>query len=146
MRGFDRHRFKRHRVGWRGVGMSTQDLARLSDVSEPTIWTWENGTRSPNIDKLAPVLAVLGVSVGEIVVVPEGERFLSDLRVLTGLTQPQLALAAGMSTQSLSRLERGEIPMTPQRAQALAPLLSVSPEEVYAAWLRAKNRPPGTPA
>ncbi|MGL6236352.1 MAG: helix-turn-helix domain-containing protein [Segniliparus sp.] len=146
MRGFDHHEFKRLRLSWRGTGISVQDLSRLSNVSASTLGTWDNGTRTPNIDKLAPVLAVLEAPVSAVVRIPPGERFLSDLRNLASHTQPQLAKAAGMSTQNLSKLERGEIPMTDARAQALAPLLGVSEAEAWAAWQRAKDRPPGTPA
>ena len=126
--------------------MSTQDLARLSRVSESTIWTWEKGTRSPNIDKLVLVLDVLEIRANDVIDIPPDQRYPSDLRNLARYTQPQLSLSAGMSTQVLSKLERGEIPLTDARRQALAPLLGVTEDELHAAWQRARDRPPGTPA
>lgn len=115
-------------------------------MGESTIWAWENGTRAPNIDTLARAAAVLGVPLSRIVRIPPRKRTLADLRNLAGFTQPQLAKAVGMTTTALSKLERAETHLTAARAQALAPLLAVSTEEVHAAWQRARDRPPGTPA
>lgn len=146
LRGFDRGEFKRLRRAWRETGMSNHDLGRLAGIGEATLRTWENGTRAPNIDKLAAVLAVLEIPVSAVVRVPPEERTLGDLRVLAGLTQPQLAKAAGMSTTALSTLERAGTPLTQAKAEALAPLLGVSIGEVQTAWQRARDRPPGAPA
>ncbi|MGL6235117.1 MAG: helix-turn-helix domain-containing protein [Segniliparus sp.] len=146
LRGFDRHEFKRIRLAWHGTGITPQDLGRLARVGVSTIWKWEQGQRSPNIDKLAPVLDVLEVQPDAVIRIPADELFLSDLRNLSRLTQPQLAKAAGMSTTVLSMLEHGTTPMTDAKAQALAPILGVPVEVIYAAWERARDRPPGTPA
>ena len=127
-------------------GISNHDLGRLSGIGENTLRRWQNGEVLPTIDKLNAALAVLGIPVSHVVVIPPEKRTLGDLRILAGFTQPQLAKAAGMSTTALSMLERGGTPLTPQRAEALAPLLGVSEDELHAAWQRAKDRPPGAPA
>lgn len=146
LRGFDRYEFKRLRLAWHGSGITPQDLARISGVGVSTIWKWEQGQRSPNIDKLIQVLDVLETSTDTVIKIAPDERYPSDLRNLARLTQPQLAKAAGISTTVLSMLEHGTIPMTESKARALAPLLNVSETEVIAAWQRARNRPAGTPA
>jgi hypothetical protein len=51
-----------------------------------------------------------------------------------------------MSTPALARLERAESDMTDEKAHTLARVLRGTTSTVHAAWLRAKNRPPGTPA
>ena len=146
LRGFDPDAFRQARLAYKRKGISPQDLGRLADVGESTIWSWENGTRAPNIDKLMAAIAVLGVPVSRVVRISPGKLMLADLRNLAGLTQPELAKRAGMTTTSLSKLERAETHLTEAKAKALAPLLGVSPDEVAAAWQRAKERPPGTPA
>ncbi|ADG99335.1 transcriptional regulator, XRE family [Segniliparus rotundus DSM 44985] len=146
LRGFRRRELAKVRLGYKRKGISNHDLARLSGVGESTLRRWQSGEALPSIDKLGAVLATLGVPISRVVVIPEEKRTLADLRVLAGYTQPQLAKAAGMSTTALSTLERGGAPFTEQRAQALAPLLDVSISEVIAAWQRARDRPPGTPA
>ncbi|MGL6235705.1 MAG: helix-turn-helix domain-containing protein [Segniliparus sp.] len=145
-RGFRRHAFAKARLAYKRKGISNHDLSRLSGVGENTLRRWQSGEVLPTIDKLSATLAVLGVPVGQVVVIPAEKRTLGDLRILAGFTQPQLAKAAGMSTTALSMLERGGTPLTEQRAQALAPLLGVSADDIHVAWQRARDRPPGTPA
>lgn len=143
LRGFDPEALKAAREKRK---ITVQDLARCAGVTYTTVWTWENGKHAPNIDTLVKVAAYLEIPVARLVSIPKGTETLGDLRVLAGLTQPQLAKAAGMTTTVLSKLERGETPITDTRAEALAPRLGVSANEVSAAWQRARDRPPGAPA
>ncbi|MGL6234926.1 MAG: helix-turn-helix domain-containing protein [Segniliparus sp.] len=146
LRGFNRHRFTKARLSFKRKGISNHDLSRLSGVSESTLRKWQTGEVKPNIDKLVAALNVLETPVSAVVVVRAEERTLVDLRVLAGFTQPQLAKAAGISTTTLSTLERGSTPLSSERAETLAPLLGVSVTEISAAWQRARDRPAGAPA
>ena len=143
LRGFDRQALVKRREARK---LERGDLARLANISSKTIWTWEAGTRTPTPDALARVAKALGVSVGSFVKIPKNKRTLVDLRVLAGLTPPQLALAAGMSTTALQALERAETHLPDEKAARLAPLLAATPDEVRTAWHRARARPSGTPA
>lgn len=141
LRGFDPERFK----ALRKSAMTMSDLARTSGVTSSTIYAWEAGTFTPQVDKLASVMKALGSPIGHVVVVPADERYPGDWRVLCGLTQPQLAAAAGMTTGKLQRIECGESEPTGEQSATLSGLLGTSVEEYAAAWRRAHDRPPGAP-
>ncbi len=141
LRGFDRHRFKQLRKST----MTMSDLARLSGVTSSTIYAWEAGTYTPQVDKLAAVMRVLGHPIEYVVEIPADERYPGDWRVLRGLTQPQLAASASIATARLQRIECGETEPTDAQVEALAQLLETAPEEYRAAWRRALVRPPGEP-
>lgn len=128
------------------LGMARQDVARLAEVSTKTIWSWETGAKSPQIDRLARVAKALRTTPAAFIAVPKGQRTLADLRAMAGLTQPQLARDAGMSTTALQDLERAETRLTDHKAELLAHALGLTPEIVRAAYERARVRPPGAPA
>lgn len=142
LRGFNPPRFKALRVS----AMSLSDLVRLSGVTASTIYAWEAGTSTPQVDKLAAAMKALGSSIDDVVEVPIEERFPGDWRVLAGFTQPQLAAAAAISTTGLQRIESGERAPTDEQAATLSRLLGTDAQQYQAAWQRARHRPPGTPA
>lgn len=144
IRGWDRRRLTRLRdkQGW-----SEAELGRLARVSPQAIRNWESGvTTGPQVDMLARVAAALGASMSDLVKVPPRDRYLSDLRVLAGLVQPEAARLLGVSTGYYSDLERGEKNLSDQHAAAIAKLFQTTPDVVRAAHERARLRPPGTPA
>lgn len=141
-RGFDRELF-REAIAASGVPRS--DLARLADISAATIHSWERRGGTPDIERLARIAAVLGTDVNAFVYVPDDECLPSDLRVRKGLTQVQLATAAGLSTTVLSGFERAETRWSVKKAEMLAPVLGVSVEQLHDAWQRSRTRPAGTP-
>lgn len=143
LRGFDREAFARTRAR---AGFEIGDLGRLADVGATTIYGWERGTRTPQVDTLARVAEVLGVSLEDLIAVAPEERTLADLRNLAGLTQPQLGLKAGIRTTALSKVERAEVPLSAERETALAQVLGLEVTVIREAYARAKARPPGTPA
>lgn len=143
LRGFDPERLASERSA---AGMTVGDLARLAGVGPSAIYNWESGYRTPQPDSLARVAAALDLTVEEFVRIPPDERTLVDLRVLAGLTQPQLAARIGVSTQMLGMIERAERALDDERAAALAHELGVSLKAVRAGFERARVRPPGTPA
>ena len=78
--------------------------------------------------------------------VPMDDRFPGDWRVLRGLTQPQLGKIAGVSTSAIGRIERGEGGLSASTRDSIASALGISPEELAAAFVRARTRPGGDPA
>ncbi|MCD2118380.1 MULTISPECIES: helix-turn-helix domain-containing protein [Rhodococcus] len=142
LRGFDRERLIDLRME---KGYTRGDLARFAEVSVAAVRAWESGQATPQVDRLARVAAALDVPMSELVRISPHDRYLGDLRVQAGLTQPQLALQAGISTASLSSLELGETSLRETVAERLARALGVDTAEVRAAYERARTRPPGTP-
>lgn len=142
LRGFDPERLVAER---RRVGLSRGELGRLIGASTSAVQTWETGRVTPHVNSLAKAAKVLGVEISVLVDVPPEKRFLADLRVLRGLTQPQLAAAAGMSTTTLSALEWGQTRLDDQVAARLGEVLNVDAAEVKRAWTRTRNRPTGGP-
>jgi len=143
LRGFTPAQFTTLR---KGSKMAMGELARLSGVTASTIYAWENGTYTPQVDKLAAVMKVLDTPIEHVVIVPRDRRHPGDWRVLQGWTQPQLAVMAGIATTTLKRIERGEVTLTNQKAETLSRLLKTTVEEYRAAWQRVHDRPQGAPA
>lgn len=141
LRGFDPARFS----SLRKSKTVMPELARLSEVTASTIYAWEAGTFTPQVDKLAAVMNVLNTPIEHVVLVPRDQRYPGDWRVLRGWTQPQLASMAGIATNTLKRIERGESALTPDKAQLLSGLLGAPIEEYTASWRRVHERPPGAP-
>lgn len=142
LRGFAPERFK----ALRKAAMTTSHLVRLSGVTASTIYGWEKGTYTPQVDKLAAVMKILGRPIEDVVNVPDDERYPGDWRVLGGLTQPQLAAAAGITTAKLQRIECAESEPSDAQIATLSRLLGTTAEAYAAAWRRARNRPAGEPA
>jgi len=142
MRGFSAEAFANAR---RRRGLGVGDLARLADVGTSTIHAWEAGRFTPQIDLLARIMQILDTPISEVVTVAADERFPGDWRVIRGLTQPQLAAAARISTSTLRAIERAELKLTDANAATLAKLLGINVDDYRAAYQRARERPPGTP-
>ncbi|MBW4818179.1 MULTISPECIES: helix-turn-helix transcriptional regulator [Rhodococcus] len=122
------------------LGMSRPDLARFADVSVTAIADWEKGRRTPGIDTLVQVAKALKCEITDLVDVPDGVRSLADLRILAGLTQPQLGRVTNISTTAIGALERAEVRLTDERAAVLAEALGVDAEAVRAGYDKARNR------
>lgn len=45
------------------AGLMPEELAESLGVSRAIVFAWENGSKSPSIDKLPEIAAVLGISV-----------------------------------------------------------------------------------
>ncbi len=142
LRGFQPERLAGAR---KSAGMSRGDLARLACVTTATVRNWETGRARPQIDVLGRVTRLLQLSIADLVDVDPAHRHLGDLRVLAGLTQPQLALAAGISTTQLSGLERGEVQLTSAVATRLAAALGEPIASVTQSYERVRSRPVGDP-
>lgn len=143
LRGFSPTQFANIR---RRRGLSITDLARLADVGLSTVKAWEAGRRTPQVDLLARVMRLLQTPIEDVVALGPKERYPGDWRVIRGLTQPQLAAAAGIATTTLRDIERADIRLTDANASRLAQILNISVEQYQTAYQRARSRPPGTPA
>ena len=55
---------------------------------------------------------------------------MARLRILKGLTQEQLAAAAGIDRGELSRIERGMRPLRSSRLASIARVLGCTPDEL----------------
>ncbi|SFA45316.1 transcriptional regulator, XRE family [Rhodococcoides kroppenstedtii] len=145
LRGFDPSRLRESRLAARsGAGLTIAETARAAGVSAATIYQWESGIRTPQVDVLAAVTAVLDIRIEDVVNVPLDERFPSDLRVLRGLTQPQLGQMAELPTAVVGRIERADIPLTDDKLEVLSKLVGVEQPVYRAAYERARRRPAGT--
>lgn len=120
------------------------ELGRLAEVSPAAVLSWEVGKASPQVDYLARVVNVLGITMDDVVLIPRNERYLGDLRVFRGLTQPQLAKKIGMSTTALATVERGHSRLREDVAEKLSQGLDATVDEVKAAYERTRTRPPHT--
>lgn len=143
LRGFDPSAFSQAREA---AGMSRKDLARLARTGRATIDNWETGRVTPQIDVLVRAAKALNAPLDTFVSIPPNQRYPGDLRVLRGLTQPQLANATGLSTTTIGSIERGEVTLSDANAQAIAAALKLSPQTYQQAFERVRTRPPGTPA
>ncbi|UJL32179.1 helix-turn-helix transcriptional regulator (plasmid) [Mycolicibacterium vanbaalenii] len=141
LRGFNAQAFAEAR---KRRGISVSDLARLADVSQATVFNWEGGKGTPQVDLLARVMRILEVPIEQVVTIAPDERYPGDWRVIKGLTQPELAAAAKIATTTLRGIERADAALTDANASALANLLDISVEEYRAAYQRARQRPAGT--
>lgn len=142
LRGFDAQGFSEAR---RSKNISVSDLSRLADVSQATVFNWEAGKSTPQVDLLARVMRILDAPIEQVVTIPVDERYPGDWRVLRGLTQPELAAAVKIPTTTLRGIERADAALTDGNAERLSTYLGVSVEEYRAAYQRARQRPAGTP-
>ena len=143
LRGFDPQRFAQAR---RNRGLSVSDLSRFTDIGQSTIHAWEAGGRTPQVDLLARVMGYLDTPISQVIRLKPDERYPGDWRVVRGMTQPELAAAAQITTTMLRRIERADIGLTDANAAKLAQQLGISADEYRAAYHRARTRPPGTTA
>lgn len=142
LRGFDARAFAATR---RQKGLSVSDLSRLAEVSQATVFNWEAGKSTPQVDLLARVMQILEAPIEQVVPIAPADRYPGDWRVVKGLTQPELAAAAKIPTSTLKGIERGDRALNDVNAAKLAELLGITVTEYRAAYDRARRRPAGDP-
>ncbi|MBF6253905.1 helix-turn-helix transcriptional regulator [Nocardia farcinica] len=146
-RGFDPVALKRAREEHPNEDLRRRaEVARLAGVGVATIQQWEAGKKSPQVNLLFRVAAVLGVPMEQLVPIPREQRYLRDWRVLRGMLESDLAARTGISGSSIGRLEEGSAALTDENANRLAEALGITATEVRAAYDRARNRAVGAPA
>lgn len=133
VRGFQRARLRELRVA---AGLTTDDLAALAKVSRQSISAWETGRSVPSPAALGALATTLGARICDLVTVPVDELRLSDLRVLAGLEQTEVAAQVGVSVTTLAELERGVRAPTEKRAEDLSVAYGVAPATITAAAAR----------
>ncbi|PQM45000.1 hypothetical protein C1Y40_04839 [Mycobacterium talmoniae] len=143
VRGFQRDRLIELREQ---AKMTPAELARLADLSPSTVASWERRDGAPDVARLVKVAEVLEVDFSELVDVPREEQMPSDLRIRKGLSQVELARQIGLSTTVIGTFERAEKRWNVVQASKIAAVLGVDIDDLHEAWLRARRRPPGTPA
>jgi transcriptional regulator with XRE-family HTH domain len=136
VRGFSPAALRRHRSA---KHYALTELSSVSGVAAATIGAWETGRSRPSPSTLAAVAVALGVQVGDLAPVPESDLHLADLRFQVGLTQQELASAAGISKGIYPVIESGHREPTDQEVAALAAALSVEPELVATVWQRTRD-------
>lgn len=137
---FDRNAFVERR---KELGYSRNDLARLARVSATTVRGWELGIAKPTARSLAAAADVLNTTIEDLMLETNAPPTLSTLRQRCGLTQPDLSEATGIGASTISRVERGETPLTEEMTETIADALGVAPLQVTIAWNISANRPPG---
>lgn len=78
MRGFSPASLE---VARKAKKLTRGELGRLAEVSPAAVLSWEVGKASPQVDYLARVVNVLGITMDDVVLIPRNERYLGDLRV-----------------------------------------------------------------
>ncbi|WP_028463701.1 helix-turn-helix transcriptional regulator [Nocardia sp. 348MFTsu5.1] len=141
LRGFVPSQIAQHR---KVRNMSRGELARLVGITTGAVGLWERGETTPAVDTLKRVADLLGAPMDEFIQIPPNERYLGDLRALSGMTQPQLAKFLPLSTPMLAALERGEARLTDRTAESLAKVLEVPVDTVVEAYERVRDRPANT--
>ena len=133
VRGFRPDRLRELRLA---AGRTTDDLAALTSVSRQSISAWETGRSVPSPSALCALAATLGAEIADLVALSTDELRLSDLRVLAGLEQSEVAARVGVSVTTLAELERGVRAPAEDRASVLAEVYGVGPAVVWAAAAR----------
>ena len=129
------------------AGLTQRQLAQRAGVAPGRIGDWERGRFRPepaSLTRLAQALAVTPAALQT----PTDSPTLADLRADTGLTQRQLAAAAGLTAgayaYAYAYLELGATTLRPPAAAALAAALGVDADTVAAAHARTALRHPAT--
>lgn len=142
LRGFTPARF----TAVRKPQMTVSDLARITGVAGTTIYGWESGHASPQVDKLAAAMKVLGHPIEEVVLIPLGSAFPAIGECWPDSRNPNWLQPPACPQPLCKKIERGESLVSDERASILGKILDITGDEYRAAWQRVRERPPGTPA
>lgn len=112
-------------------GLSMTELARQARTYPSTISSWERGVKAPSMSRLAAVIAALGADISDVVTFPDEDALtLRELRESRLFSREDVASALGVAIDTIGPIERGIIPLTPERVSIMADLYEVSPEVV----------------
>lgn len=108
----------------------TQDeLAKKSMVSRKALSSYENGIGNPTRETLTKIATALNCKVSDLV--DQKMNRLKARRKELGLTQKQVAEAAGLTCQSYQRYECGKVIPTAVMAVRIAKILETTVEYLY---------------
>ena len=137
VRNFDPTAMARHR---RRKGLSLDQLGERIGRARPNLITWEKGRSSPSPRKLVALAEALGVKPWQLTTVDPRSPELADLRTWAGLSQQELADDAGVVRATYALVERAELPLRPDVAEALARVLGKRPRDIELAYGRTQRR------
>lgn len=140
VRGFDPNALVRLR---RARGLSHDALGERIDRPRPNIIKWEQGETTPSPEKLVVLARALGVDPWRLTRTRPASAELADLRDWAGMTRRDLAAAVGLTRETYSRLERGQIELDDDVAGALAAALGRDVGEIKRAHRRTVRRARG---
>lgn len=118
-------------------GLTQQQLAQELGTVKQTIGNYERGDREPSMAVVARIAEILGVSRGALYGVQDADEAASDGERLTnhmllnGDTAASLALALGVSIESVQRMCAGDLDATPEQRQFLAKRYGVPVERLF---------------
>lgn len=136
VRGFDPTALARVR---KARGLSQEALGAAVGRARTNIIPWERSAGdTPSPRNLVLLAQVLDVRPWELTTVDPETAELADLRTWAGLTQRELADAAGIPRSSYSLLERGGLPLHADAAERIAAELGRTVEEVQRAYERSR--------
>lgn len=134
------------------AGLTMIQVAASAGLRPATISAWEHGRSQPTLEALTRTLPALNADITDVIDPPWGQGTLTDLRTLASATRAQVSEFLGISASGWAQIERGETPLSRERAEALAPFLDCSPETVLQAARGSRrafeerhNIPPQTP-
>ncbi|MBW8174023.1 helix-turn-helix domain-containing protein [Ornithinimicrobium sp. Arc0846-15] len=120
------------------AGLTQHQLAvRLELSGGERVSSWETGRVQPHFAQLRNLSVVLGISIADLLDLPDGGLSLRLMRLRTGLEISELAKNVGVSSRTVRRWEEGEYRRLPaeSRQADLAQALLVSPAIVREALL-----------
>ena len=121
-------------------GLSLDQLGARIGRARPNLITWEKGRSTPSPPKLVALAAALGVKPWQLTTIEPRSAELADLRAWAGLSQQELADQAGLVRATYALVERAELPLRPDVAQALSRVLGRQVREIELAYGRTARR------
>ena len=137
VRNFDPAALAKYR---RQRGLSLDQLGERIGRARPNLITWEKGRSTPSPPKLVALAAALGVKPWQLTTIEPRSAELADLRAWAGLSQQELADQAGLVRATYALVERTELPLRPDVAQALSRVLGRQVRQVELAYRRTARR------
>jgi transcriptional regulator with XRE-family HTH domain len=131
----DAVRRARESLGWTRGQLSAQVGVSLTSVA-----SWERGEGGPSVDALHKLAKALRVKPAALLTIPREEWGQTELRVIRGLEQQEVAAALHVSPATVSAVESTYSPLTEAMARQLGELYGVTAAEVDAAWKRDRER------
>ena len=129
------------------AGITQQELADRLNVHPQTVSKWERGLSEPDISQLGDLASALGITLEELLGREDPEqsytgnfqaeafgKMLSELRSGRGESQEELAAAAAVSPDTVSRWERGVTCPDIERLSALADHFAIPASKLYCGY------------
>jgi transcriptional regulator with XRE-family HTH domain len=124
----------REAKGWTQGKLAVRGTVALSSIA-----AWESGSRAPEARTIAKLAKTLGMNAGELLTIPKDAYTLTEYRIVAGLTQRDVAKELGVQAPRIGHYEMAYTPLDSATVQLLADLYSATPDEITAAWRRART-------